>query len=61
LAENELPSACIQCGQCTHACPQGINVPKALAELSDMYVNGPHWADAAKPRHEDIRKALHMD
>ena len=61
LSENELPSACIRCGQCTHACPQSIDVPKALAELADMYANGPHWADAAKPRHEDIRKALHMD
>lgn len=61
LSDNELPSACIRCGQCTHACPQSIDVPKALAELADMYANGPHWADAAKPRHEDIRKALHMD
>lgn len=61
LSENEMPSACIRCGQCTHACPQSIDVPKALAELADMYANGPHWADAAKPRHEDIRKALHMD
>ena len=61
LSENELPSACIQCGQCTHACPQSIDVPKALAELADMYANGPHWADAARSRHEDIRKALHMD
>ena len=61
LSENELPSACIQCGQCSHACPQSIDVPKALAELTEMYKNGPHWSEAAKPRHDDIRKALNMD
>ncbi|MBQ7993830.1 MAG: aldo/keto reductase [Solobacterium sp.] len=61
LEESQLPSACVQCGQCAHACPQSIDVPKALAELSEMYKNGPHWAEAAKARHKEIRKDLNMD
>ena len=58
LDEDKRPSACIQCGQCSHACPQGIDVPAALAELAELYANGPHWADEAKPRHESIRRDL---
>ena len=60
LDEDKKPACCIGCGQCAHACPQGINVPEVLAELAEMYEKGPHWADAAKPRHEAIRKDLNM-
>ena len=37
LEEEKRPAACIGCGQCMHACPQGIDVPSALAELAKMY------------------------
>ena len=58
LAEEKRPSACIGCGQCAHACPQGIDVPAALAELAEMYANGPKWSVEAKPRHESILRDL---
>jgi len=58
LDEDKRPAACIGCGQCSHACPQGIDVPAALAELAELYANGPHWAEEAKPRHESILKDL---
>ncbi|MBQ3999404.1 MAG: aldo/keto reductase [Oscillospiraceae bacterium] len=61
LAEEKRPSACIGCGQCAHACPQGIDVPAALAELAEMYANGPKWAVEAKPRHESILRDLASD
>ena len=60
LDEDKLPSACIQCGQCTHACPQSIDVPKALMELAEMYKNGPKWSVTKKQRGDEIREALHM-
>ncbi|HCK89241.1 MAG TPA: oxidoreductase [Erysipelotrichaceae bacterium] len=58
LDENKLPSACIQCGQCTHACPQSIDVPNALAELAEMYANGPRWAVTKNQRAKEIEEAL---
>ena len=61
LDEDKKPSACIGCGQCAHACPQGIDVPAALAELDQMYTNGPTWADATKDRKKSILRDLNMD
>lgn len=61
LTEDKKPASCIACGQCSHACPQGIDVPAALAELSEMYANGPKWAEVSKGRAESIRKDLNME
>ena len=61
LDPDKKPSCCIGCGQCAHACPQGIDVPAALAELNDLYTNGPKWEQAAKGRHESIKKDLGME
>ena len=30
-------SACTECGQCVEACPQGIDVPQALAECARLF------------------------
>ena len=58
LDEEKRPAACIGCGQCSHACPQGIDVPSALAELAQMYENGPHWSDQVKLRQKSIQEDL---
>jgi len=36
MTEKELPSACIACGACSKLCPQGIDIPSALKQFSDM-------------------------
>ena len=58
LPEEKRPAACIGCGQCTHACPQSIDVPSALAELAQMYENGPHWRDMVAQRSRSINEDL---
>ena len=60
LEEDKKPAACIGCGQCAHACPQGIDVPAALAELAEMYANGPKWAVMSQSRKDAILRDLHM-
>lgn len=57
LSADKLPTACITCGQCKHACPQGIDVPSVLAELAELYEEGPHWGDMVQVR----SKAIHDD
>ncbi len=61
LPDDKKPSACIQCGQCSHACPQGIDVPKVMEELAELYAKTTSWAQASKPRQESIRKDLNMN
>ena len=60
LPVEKRPAACIACGQCAHACPQSIDVPSALAELSKLYADGPHWGDQIAVRQklidEDLQK-----
>ena len=35
LPADKQPSACVGCGQCVKACPQGINVPAHLKAFAD--------------------------
>ena len=60
LDEDKKPANCIGCGQCSHACPQGIDVPAALAELTQMYADGPNWSTSVQSRHESIKRDLNM-
>ena len=36
MPEEARPSACVGCGACTEVCPQQIEIPETLAELSEM-------------------------
>ena len=61
LDEDKRPASCIACGQCAQVCPQGIDVPSALAELAEMYANGPKWENTMKTRGAAIKKDLNME
>ena len=54
LPDAKKPSVCIGCGQCAHACPQGIDCPSVISELAAMYANGPKWAVLSKGRQQAI-------
>ena len=56
LPEDKLPSACLGCGACAAICPQSIDIPAALAELSDLIAKSPSWAELCKQREEAARK-----
>ena len=53
------PDKCKSCGQCAKACPQKIDVPKAMRDFGEARKNAPSWADimaeraAAKKRNSD--------
>ena len=34
MAETELPSACVDCGNCKQVCPQGIDIPDVMRKLT---------------------------
>ena len=56
LPEDKRPSACVGCGACAAVCPQKIDIPAALAELSDILSKMPSWAQMCLEREEDARK-----
>ena len=50
---DKMPSACLDCGQCSAMCPQGIDVPKTLRELAQKLDAMPKWADICHQRDLD--------
>ena len=60
LADDKRADACVACGQCSGACPQGIDVPAALEELTKMYANAVKWDDTTVERRESVRRDLGM-
>ena len=52
LPEDKKPTACILCGACTSICPQSIDIPSALRELSETVAKMPKWADISREREE---------
>ena len=52
LPDDKKPTACISCGACTSICPQSIDIPAVLAELSDRVAKMPKWADISREREE---------
>ena len=56
LPEEKMPSACIGCGACSQVCPQGIDVPTALKELTVLMEKTVSWADICRQREEEARR-----
>ena len=56
LPEDKRPSACIGCGACAAICPQKIDIPAALAEMSGMLERMPSWAELCRQREEAAKK-----
>lgn len=60
LGRDKLPSACIGCGACERACPQGIHIPGLMKELAGMLDKLPDWRKICRERAEAaerLRKA----
>ena len=55
LPEDKRPSACVACGACAAVCPQKIDIPAALAELSERLANTPSWAELCRQREAAAR------
>lgn len=50
------PSACIGCGACSAVCPQGIDIPAAMAELPELIKKSPNWAEVCRQREEERKR-----
>ena len=50
LPKDKKPSACIACGKCTKVCPQGIDIPSVMKELSQRIEAMPTWAEICRQR-----------
>ena len=57
LPEDKRPAACVGCGQCARVCPQNIDIPAALADLTEVLKKIPSWADICRQREEAARRA----
>ncbi len=56
MDEDKKPYNCIACGACSSICPQNIDIPGSLSELSAMIEKLPSWKEICKEREEAARK-----
>ena len=42
--------SCIACGKCAKICPQGIDIPAVMQELTERMKAIPQWADICAQR-----------
>jgi predicted aldo/keto reductase-like oxidoreductase len=57
LPEDKQSTACIGCGLCAQNCPQKINVPAELNNLSDILKSMPTWAQVCEERNRKMNEA----
>ena len=50
LPESQQPSACLGCGACTAICPQKIDIPGCMQELTERIAKIPSWAEISRQR-----------
>ena len=55
--ENSLPSACIGCGACASICPQKIDIPFIMKDMTRIIETIPSWKDISKQREEAAKRA----
>jgi predicted aldo/keto reductase-like oxidoreductase len=54
--ESRQPQSCINCQSCVNICPQGIDIPKHLADLVNISNKLPSWAQISKQREEAAKR-----
>ena len=47
---------CVACGACTHACPQGLNIPEIMKDFVSELEKIPSWAAICKEREEAAKR-----
>ena len=43
MPEDKKPSVCIACGKCSDNCPQNIDIPGCLVDLTERLASMPTW------------------
>ena len=56
LPEEKKPSACLACGSCVPMCPQNIDIPAVLAELSEKSKTLPSWRTISEQRNREAAR-----
>ena len=58
MPEDKRPTACISCGNCLSICPQKIDIPKVLSDLSELLTTIPSWRKISAERAEKAAKMM---
>ena len=56
LPEDKRPAACVGCGQCAAVCPQKIDIPALLADMTERLKTLPSWEQVCRERAEAQKK-----
>ena len=50
------PSACIGCGACAAVCPQKLDIPNLLCDLTERMKQLPSWLEISRQREEAAKR-----
>ena len=50
LPKSRQPQSCLGCGACTAVCPQKIDIPGCMQELTERIAKIPSWIEISRQR-----------
>ena len=57
MDQDRRPAACIKCGKCKNVCPQKLDIPFVMSDITERMSHMKSWAELCKERLEAAKNS----